>query len=218
MKQFKYEMHFHTKESSPCAKVPAKEGIMLYQNAGYDGIVVTDHFSQSIFKDMKNAKWENICDAFLEGYRSAKEASKKGKLNVLLGMELRFTENENDYLLYGITKDFLYQNPWIYEKTLQEVYELSKKEHFLIIQAHPFRANCVLAPLEYIHGIEVFNANPRHDSKNELAKATADTYNLMALKGTDFHQIDDLSGTFYTFSQSPKDEADLVRQLKIVNK
>lgn len=57
MNKFKFESHFHTKESSPCGKVSARSGIELYHKAGYNGIVVTDHFSQSVLQGPKESNW-----------------------------------------------------------------------------------------------------------------------------------------------------------------
>ena len=42
------ELHLHTSESSPCGRVPAKKGMTMYREAGYDGVVVTDHFSRDV--------------------------------------------------------------------------------------------------------------------------------------------------------------------------
>ena len=39
----KIEMHAHTSEASPCANVSAAKIPALYQKAGYDAIVITDH-------------------------------------------------------------------------------------------------------------------------------------------------------------------------------
>jgi hypothetical protein len=40
----KIEMHAHTSEASPCANVSATKIPALYQKAGYDAIVITDHY------------------------------------------------------------------------------------------------------------------------------------------------------------------------------
>lgn len=40
----KIELHAHTDESSGCGKMPAEELIGRFKGAGYDTIVITDHF------------------------------------------------------------------------------------------------------------------------------------------------------------------------------
>lgn len=44
MKLYKYDLHVHTSSVSPCAHVAAEEVVKLYQQAGYQGVVITDHF------------------------------------------------------------------------------------------------------------------------------------------------------------------------------
>ena len=41
------EMHAHDCEVSPCAVIKAKELVDGYKEAGYDGIVITNHFDNS---------------------------------------------------------------------------------------------------------------------------------------------------------------------------
>lgn len=42
--KYKYELHCHTDEVSLCGKVPAGEIAEMYRQAGYSGIVITDHY------------------------------------------------------------------------------------------------------------------------------------------------------------------------------
>ena len=41
---YKYETHLHTSETSACAVSSAGDMVRAYADAGYTGIVVTDHF------------------------------------------------------------------------------------------------------------------------------------------------------------------------------
>jgi L-amino acid N-acyltransferase YncA len=50
MNAYCIETHMHTAESSPCGKVRAKRITRMYKDAGYAGIVVTDHFSEGAFR------------------------------------------------------------------------------------------------------------------------------------------------------------------------
>ena len=43
-KQFKLDIHVHTSETSSCGQVSAQEAVRLYEQAGYDGIIITDHY------------------------------------------------------------------------------------------------------------------------------------------------------------------------------
>ena len=46
---YKYEIHSHTKETSQCAKISAKELTEKYKELGYSGIVITNHYSDLTF-------------------------------------------------------------------------------------------------------------------------------------------------------------------------
>ena len=97
-------MHFHTAETSNCAHIDAKSAVEEYIKAGYDGIVVTDHLSPSTYMKYKREllPWKKKVDFFLRGYNAALDAA-QGRINILLGMELRFrtSEGDNDYLEIG---------------------------------------------------------------------------------------------------------------------
>ena len=60
----KIEMHLHTKESSPCAKVSIKDALIAFKENGYDAVVVTDHFYHHIYESYSS--WKEIVDKFLE--------------------------------------------------------------------------------------------------------------------------------------------------------
>ena len=43
MKEYLFEMHAHTSQTSRCGEVPAEQVVNTFKNLGYDGIVITDH-------------------------------------------------------------------------------------------------------------------------------------------------------------------------------
>ncbi|MBS7525292.1 PHP domain-containing protein [Fusibacter paucivorans] len=217
MKKYKFEMHFHTDESSKCGKVPAKDSVKTYMASGYDGVVVTDHFSAYEWGVPEPDRWPDICNAFLKGYRAAVESVGESKFKVILGMEIRFPGNDNDFLVYGIDEAFLYHHPWVYMLTLAAFYELAKDYQLLIVQAHPFRDGCTLADTALLHGIEVFNGNPRHDSRNELAREAAERAGVIALWGSDFHREGDFSGRYFELEELPETSAALAAIIRRQN-
>ncbi|HBN85539.1 MAG TPA: transposase [Clostridiales bacterium] len=200
---FKYETHFHTSQVSPCGKVSAEEGIRLYAEYGYDGVVVTDHFYG--WNKIKHPAWKDYVDFFLTGYRVAKKAGEKYGIHVFLGAEFRFDEHPNDYLAFGFDEDYLYRTENLMGMTLTEYKSSIENQDILIFQAHPYRKNCDIREPEFLDGIEVFNGNPRHNSDNDHAKQYAVENRLMQLSGSDFHQIMDLARggvTTKTFCQN----------------
>ncbi len=191
MNKFKYETHFHTDETSPCGKVPAVTGVRLYHQAGYSGIVVTDHYFRGFFDIHPFNKWERKIDLFLKGYRSACEEGLRLGMDIQLGMELRFDNDPNDYLIYGIDEEFLKTNKKLYRLKLESFRKLTAGSNIVIVQAHPFRPGMIPASPALIDGVEVHNGNPRHDSKNHLSYDYARDNQLRMLSGSDFHRIGD---------------------------
>ena len=83
----KIEMHAHTGEASPCANVSAGQIPVLYQQTGYDAIVITDHYCKWAQERSGAETAEAYAQYFLNGYRTAKAAGDKIGFPVLLGAE-----------------------------------------------------------------------------------------------------------------------------------
>ena len=111
---FKTELHCHSAEVSNCAHAYADYIVDRYISEGYSTIVLTNHFNKETFKnkrfDMLDAPWDEKVDYFMNGYHKMVEAA-AGRINIILGMELRFFCEINDYLVYGITEEFLRAHP-----------------------------------------------------------------------------------------------------------
>lgn len=124
---------------------------------------------------------------YLADYDRAAEAGVKHGLNVILGCEIRFTENGNDYLLFGIDKDTL---NWAYDyldKGIEAFSKAFRSSQRLIIQAHPFRNGMVQVDPNLLDGIETFNMHPNHNSRVALAAKYAKQHGLIPTVGTDYH-------------------------------
>ena len=179
----KIEMHAHTGEASPCANVSAGQIPVLYQQTGYDAIVITDHYCKWAQERSGAETAEAYAQYFLNGYRTAKAAGDKIGFPVLLGAEANLPGSPNDYLLYGITEKFILQHPDLHEMTLKELYTLCQKEQILLLQADP----------AYLDGAESYNGNPRHNNQNELAKEWSQKYHMIQSSGSDFHELEDVA-------------------------
>lgn len=208
-----YDVHVHTSETSPCGKVDAETLVCMYKTAGYDGLVITDHYCRDYFEALRAGSWKDKINQFLRGYRIALQKGKKLGINVLLGIELRFDENWNDYLIYGIDENFLYENRYLYEMSIKTFHDYVRDTTVLIYQAHPFRIASFPEKPEYLDGIEVYNGNPRHESHNEKAADYAKKHNLKMLSGSDFHQTGDLARGGVALPEAPKDSMELAKLL-----
>ena len=84
--EYKYELHCHTGAVSRCGRVEPEKIVEMYVEAGYNGIVVTDHYSPMTFPIHRLACPQKAADFYLSGYRRMKAAAPAG-FTVLLGME-----------------------------------------------------------------------------------------------------------------------------------
>lgn len=182
--QYKTELHMHTAPASGCSEVPPQSAVQIYADLGYDSIVICNHFYDGMrFRENK----KKCIEAYLADYDVAVDAGEKYGINVILGCEMRFTENANDYLLFGMDRDFL---DFAYESLDMGIEEFSKQfrgDGRLLIQAHPFRNGMTEVPPEYLDGIETFNMHPNHNSRVAVAAKYARKHNLIPTVGTDFH-------------------------------
>lgn len=211
---FKIDTHVHTRETSPCGVITAREAVKRYKAAGYQGLIITDHYFDDYFITLKASTWEGKIDKYLRGYDNASEEGAKQGLSIFLGMEIRFTEGANDYLVYGATEQFLKENKELYKLGLKEFKKLVEKENILIIQAHPFRPGMRVSAPEDIHGVEVYNGNLRHNSKNDLALSFATENALLMTSGSDFHQLEDLARGGMVFDEELKSIQDFMESLR----
>ena len=189
---FLFDTHVHTSEVSPCGSVPADEIVKLYKKAGFSGLLITDHYYSTYFENLADMPWKEKINCYLTGYRAAKIEGKKQGIDVLLGAELKFDSKPNDYLLFGISEDFLYRYPNLNHYSIQSFYRLAKDNDILVFQAHPFRPGLIKEKPDYLDGVEVYNGNPRHHSHNDMALQFAEENNLLKSSGSDCHEICDV--------------------------
>ncbi|MBR7131744.1 MAG: PHP domain-containing protein [Lentisphaeria bacterium] len=212
----KIELHLHTSEISLfCGKLTKEEVIDLYVKAGYDAIVITNHFSRGVADEM--AARHGITDftgIYFDTLRQAAEIGRKKGILVLAGCELRFDCNANDYLVYGMDEELFRDREKLFRMTPAEFSSFAKDNGILFYQAHPFRNGMTVIQPEYLFGIEVQNTHPRHDSRNDIALAWAEKYGLHKICGSDCHRVVDVGSSAIVTDHPVKDEKDLVHVLK----
>lgn len=187
-----YDPHTHTAETSKCGHLSAAEVVDRYAARGFSGIVVTDHLHPEYLSRVDTQhNWDAVMDHFLSGYRASKARGDQVGLDVILGVELRFPENENDYLVYGIDEQWLRSNPYVCCMSAREFFE--KYHHqVLVIHAHPYRDGNTTVFEDAVHGSEIINGNPRHDNANEQALALCRRHpSYYRLAGSDTHEDGD---------------------------
>ncbi len=183
---FKTELHCHSKSVSACARVSNEEIIEKFTSAGYTSLVLANHFNKGTQEFLGCANYQDFVTAYLKGYEDLKRDA-NGKLNVILAMELRFNENTNDYLVFGITEEFLRAHEEIFSLNPERFSKISREAGLIFVQAHPFRNSMTVVRPDFLDGVEVYNGHKGHDSRNEIADMWADRYGLIKTSGTDFH-------------------------------
>lgn len=214
---FKTELHVHTFPASNCARTCPEDMVECYIENGYSTIVITNHFSPTLFNVVAKGKsYKEAIDLFLSNYHRAVNQA-NGRLNVLLGMEFRNIHNDNDYLVYGIDEKLLYQAEGIINMKIKNAYEYLNLKGALVFQAHPFRDGMTVTNPKYIDGIEEINFCVTHENRNEFAKLWADKYDLLKVYGQDFHSVRYMQGAGILTEKEIKTNKDLLEVLKTQN-
>ena len=120
---FKTELHCHSKDVSGCARVDVETITKRFTEGGYSTVVLTNHLGDFSYDHLHATSWDSLVDAFVGGYNKLKEFA-SGKLNIILGMELRFKQNGNDYLVFGPDEEFLREHPFLYEMKVWEFHKI----------------------------------------------------------------------------------------------
>jgi len=214
---YRLELHAHSNPASGCSEVPAPDLVATFAKLGYHGIVLTNHFIYDCSPHIKGRTVEEAIAAWLNDYREAVEAGKKHGLTVMLGAEIRFTENNNDYLIYGLREEML---PEIY-RLLPEGVENFRKNYKMpdsvFLQAHPFRDGMVEIDPALLDGIETFNMHPGQRSRNAVANLYAKKKGIgIRLVASDFHFLRgrDLAVSAIRTKTMPKDSFDVAKILR----
>lgn len=183
-KEYSYrtELHAHTTPASPCSEIEPEEMVEIYHNKGYNAIVITNHFDLNLMKGLSK---EEAIDRYMLDYDRTKKAAEKYGMTVLLGAEIRFTENNNDYLLYGADREILRLCFEYLSEGVEKFREVELKDS-VFLQAHPFRDGMVLVRPELVDGYETFNMHPGHNSRIGLATRYANESKVKTA-GSDFH-------------------------------
>jgi len=210
----KFDLHIHTAETSKCGIVSAPDLVRAYKARGYDGFVVTDHLHET-YVSLQNCRdnWQECVTRFLFGYRETKRIGDELGFTVALGAELRFPENDSDYLLYGIDEAFLRANPYLYRTDHASFFQ-RYGDQLLIVHAHPFR-DCDVVYHDSVHGLEVVNCNPRQKNRNELALKLAKEHpRLLRVCGSDAHRPGDEARAAVLFEDEVRDSFDVRRSIQ----
>ena len=222
---YKLEMHLHTVHNSHCGQEEPCDIARIYANAGYNGIVVTNHFNRTdLFGYVAQQFGSNldVMSDYLRDYFELKDECAKYGIDVFLGLEAapdfctyyKYSPPYGEILVYGITPDLVLKDGYdILNFNKIELYEWAEKNGCLLVVAHPYRSICTELDYRYVHGIEIANLHPKQNSHNDKAERVCKMLGLIPTGGSDFHFRGGEGGGILT-KRAPENEKDIVEILK----
>lgn len=199
-----YETHLHTCQSSACAKCTGAEMARACKEAGYTGMIVTDHNWGGNTAVNRRLPWTDWVREFVKGYEDAKGAGEQIGLDVFFGYEAGYCGTE--FLIYGVEPEYMLAHPELKTASVEEQFALVHEAGGMVIHAHPFREEYYIPEIrlypEYIDGVEGVNAthsNHRSTAHNETvfderAISYAGKCALPMTAGSDIHNTSLLNG------------------------
>ncbi len=213
-----YETHLHTCEASACGRVHGEDYIPYLIGKGFSGLIVTDHFFNGNTCVPEELPWKERVEIYASGYERALKAAEGTDFNVMFGVEFNFWKDE--YLLYGVDKDWLLANECIMDMTRKELLAAVHKAGGVMIQAHPFRERDYLSDIKLApsacDGVEVYNAANK-PNMNALGFEYCTKLGLPMTAGSDIHFFyeGDMGGMLFENKlNSVMDYANAIRERK----
>ena len=222
---YKLETHMHTVHNSDCAKTDPRRAAEVYAQKGYNGVICTNHFNThdvGYLRKTYNDERASAAELFLRDFYELKAAGEKLGLDVFCGAEIspdgttyyKDKPPYREFLIIGVTPEELKEGgEALLQKDQRELFEWCDERGALLVQAHPFREICTPGEPRFLHGAEISNLHPLHNSKNKKAAAFARANNLIATGGSDFHFPLGIGGGML-LPRAPKDDKDLAALLK----
>lgn len=218
-----YETHLHTSQSSACAGSRGAEMAKACKEAGYKGIIVTDHNWGGNTAVNRHLPWKDWVQGFAAGYEEARRTGEQIGLDVFFGWEAGYAGTE--FLIYGLSPEWMLEHPELRRASVKEQYRLVKEGGGLVVHAHPYREEYYIPEIrlfpDYVDGVEGINAthsnpaSPAHQNPafDRRAIRYAGEYGKFMTAGSDIHTTRLLGGGM-AFRRPIKDMADFVQALK----
>ena len=156
-----YETHTHSSNGSACSGCTAVELVRGYKEAGYAGMILTDHFTHGNTSVPRELSWGERMKMYYDAYLQAKEEGEKLDFDVFFGIEQTYG-NGKEVLIYGIDLEFLMNHPELDTATIEEYANIIHEHGGILVHAHPYRSREYIIPnvvprYDVCDGIEVYN-------------------------------------------------------------
>jgi len=188
-----YETHLHTREGSSCGVSGGREYVQKYMDLGYSGIIITDHFFNGNCRADRNLPWKKWVQEYIRGYEHTKEEGLRRGFDVFFGWEE--TLDGNDYLVYGLDKEWLLAHPEAANWSPKEQFDEVRRCGGCVVLAHPFRFTQNMNRISFhstcVHAVEAANSANSQIS-DALAWSYAKQLKVTATAGSDIHYAADI--------------------------
>ncbi len=195
---FLYETHCHSSESSACARNTSVEMARAHKEAGYAGMILTNHNWGGNTAINRELSWRDFLDEFFAPFYFAKEWGDANDFQVMPGYEAGYDGTE--FLIYGIDIDWMYDHPEIRDASVEEQFDIIHSGGGIVVHAHPFREAFYIKQIrlfpEYVDAIEGINASHcpvtgYGDNRifNEKALNYARELGMVITGGSDTHSV-----------------------------
>ena len=223
---YKYDLHALTADFTygGRADISAEEAVEAHINAGYSGLVLTNPWGKKIFSDPSHEGKDikQLAEEFLAAYEKIKTAAGNA-LDIFLGAEATVECANGNFLLYGITPEFLLEyEPDRADKDWFSDFAsyVHSRGDVLIYQATPFAPWSVVVDFSeekkerMADGLEVYNHRRADICCNHFAAARAAHYGVGAVSGSDLSYTGGGIGGGILTEEPIASNADLVAVLK----
>jgi len=183
------DMHVHTR-FSPCSIIRIRQLPRKIQEAGIDGVCITDHdttASLSLLKSLSDTS--GIC--------------------IIVGIE--YTTSRGDFLVFGPVERI---PPGM---SAEKILKWAKKEGGIAIPAHPFRKSRPADPsiLSSFEILEVLNGRNRPEENESCAKwIRRHGNNKKGIGGSDAHTLEEVGRIVTLFEKNIHGVEDLIKELR----
>ncbi len=179
------DMHGHTAGISRCCRIDAREGIRQAVEAGFDGMVITNHYEAWYYTEESYDGW---IESYIAEWELCRELGREYGFRIFCGIEVSLAVVPNLHLLiYGADADFLRKYPHLCRRSLQELSQIVRENGCALIQAHPFRHGVGIQDTDLLDGVEI-NCHPKYDGGHaQQILAAAGEKRLVVTVGCDYH-------------------------------
>ena len=225
---YKYDLHALTADFtySGRADISAEETVEAHINAGYSGLVLTNPWGNKVFRDKQHAgkSIKALGEEFIAAYEKLKSVA-GSDLVVLLGAEMSVPSASGDFLIYGLTPEFILE----YDRAISDarwftdfIINMHSSGDILVYQAAPFANGAVIVDLNgkekyalrTIDGLEVYNHCKAATCSNDFVEIRAEYYGVGGVSGSDLsHTGENVGGGIIT-KDPIMSNADLLNVLK----